>query len=208
MARFCGSCGAPLPDGARVCGQCGIPVADDALGFEYTSPEKKEKRKQLIKRAVICAAIIAVIALVASIVPSFIGYRNVVRKAMKAYRDYDISALVNMSSEIYDYFDSESYVESYFEDRVSSDLDRFENQLGHDCKIKYEITDSYQLSDRRFRQVIDDLEYIYEGADDFISKIQIVEIEVTASRSKKNMKISKELHLTREENGWKILYLN
>ncbi len=47
MARFCGNCGASLPDDARVCGKCGVPLKDlssegkDSAGFG----EKQDSEK-------------------------------------------------------------------------------------------------------------------------------------------------------------------
>lgn len=212
MARFCGNCGAEIAEGDRVCGQCGVPIvqnrnATTAIpGVDYVNPEKKKFAKKLIIGIGSVAIVIIVLVMLANYLSGFLGYKGVVRKLMNAYQNYDIEVFTSMASELYYSMENDSAAEEYFETIVSNDLDSFEETVGHKYKFSYEITDSYNLSKHKFEELLDQLS-VYEDFDTYIiSEVMIVEVEITVEGEEKGMTKIKELHLTKEDGDWRILY--
>ena len=162
MARFCGNCGAQIDENAKVCGQCGTPVEDSTKmpPVKVVDSEKKKKNKKIFK-AMIALALVAVVAVTAiNVVSKFTGYNGLLRKVMTAYEGYDIDTLVSLSSDIY-YYGEEDYVESYFENSVGSALDSFETSVGHSYQFSYEVNETYTMSERKTKEVLDGIEYTY-----------------------------------------------
>lgn len=214
MAKFCGNCGKQVEEGAKVCGNCSTPIASENSGntaiptipgVDYVDPEKKAKNKKLIKMVLGAVALIVVLVIAINIISGFVGYKGVVRKTMNAYKNYNIDALVDISS---DFFLTYGDVEYYFEGQISSDHDYFEDRVGHKYNITYEITDSYTLSDRKFSELIYELSYYDDFDTDVISDARVVTLEVTAKDGKKIATLSKELILTKEAGSWKLLEMN
>jgi len=217
MEKFCGNCGKPVEDGAKVCGNCGTPVENEnsgntrvstVPGINYVDPEKKAKNKKRVKMVLGAVALVVVFIVAFNIISGFVGYKGATRKIMDAYKDYNIDTLIDMSSDLYLFYGDESYVERYFEESVSNDLENFENRVGHKYKISYEIKEAYTASDRKFNELINSLSYYEEFDPDIISKIMVIEMEVTAKDGNKTATINKELYLTKESGSWKLLYLN
>lgn len=213
MAKFCGNCGTELDDNAKVCGNCGTPLDDgvsniSGIEYKHTDPEKKKKIKKVIKRILTAIISAVVIAVVCISVLSFTGYKGMIRKVMKAYKNYDIDALVDMSSDMY-FYREEDYVEEYFEYSVGSDLDFYEDSVGHSYKLSYEIKEIYTLSDRKFSEMIDTIAGFYSDFDaDIIQKIVVADITVTAKQGSKSVDNDVQITLSKEGNSWKVLYID
>ena len=212
MAKFCGNCGAQLDDNARVCGQCGTPVDGNQSkipGLKVVNPEEKKKQMKKVK-IVIAIVIVVVIAIVGvKITLNFTGTNGFVRNVMKAYEEYDIDALVNLSSEMYYYSDYDNYVDEYFENFVGSNIDSFESSVGHSYKMSYKIEEIYDLSQRKQDEMIKDIEYLYPKFDvDTISKISVANVKVTAKQGSKSVNKDVKITMSKEGKKWKILYIN
>lgn len=213
MSKFCGNCGTQLDDSAKVCGNCGTPLETNTAtnatipGISYVDPERKAKMKKKVKLFASLAVIVVVAVIAINIISGFVGYKGAVRKIMNAYEDYDLNTIVSMSSELYYFMDDESYADDYFGDIISNDLDSFENQVGHKYKLTYEITDSYKMSDHKYEDLLDTLSYYGDFDADIISKVMIVEVDVTAKEGRDSMTIELKLTLTKEDGSWKLLYL-
>lgn len=215
MAKFCGNCGAELPEGARVCGQCGTPVdgagGGNVPGVKIVDPQQAEKQKKLFKK--ILCAVVAVFVLIAAIriVPNFIGYKGAVRKVMKAYVKYDIDSMVDMSSDVYYYSLGElgsDAAQYYFEDAVGQTMDDFEDDVGPNYKITYEIEETYLMSQRQLDQLMTQLESSYSGFDaDLIEKIAAAQIKVTATEGKKSSSKEITVSVSKENGKWRLLLI-
>lgn len=154
-------------------------------------------------------SIVVVIAIIAiNIISGFVGYKGAVRKIMNAYEDYDLNTIVSMSSELYYCMDNENYADDYFGNIISNDLGNFENQVGHKYKLTYEITDNYVMPEHKYQNLLDTLSYYDEFDSDIISKVMVVELDVTAREGRDNLTIHLELTLTKENGSWKLLYMN
>lgn len=213
MSKFCGNCGAKLDDAAKVCGSCGTPLetgkttAASIPGIEYADPEKKAKTKKRMKWILGVAVVIVVAVIAINIVSGFVGYKGAVRKIMNAYEDYDVEAIVAMSSDMYFYRSDDSYADEYFGGIIADDLNNFENQVGHKYKISYEITDSYEMAKHNYEDLLNSLSQYGDFDADTISKIRLVELDVTA-KGEERMTTHVVLTLTKENGSWKILYIS
>lgn len=211
MSKFCGNCGAELDESARVCGQCGMPLNGEAVRMpnapKVVDPEKQKKTRRKIKLVLGLLAVIVVAIIAINVISSHTGYRGTLRKVMNAYEDYDIDTLVSLSSDVY-YYGYEDYVEYYFEYQVGEDHDSFEASVGHSYKISYEVEEYYTLSERKEEKLLDGLESAYPDFDiDTIEKIIVADVEVTAKQGKRSTEREVTITLTKEADGWKLLYI-
>ena len=209
MARFCGNCGAQIDENAKVCGQCGTPVEDSTKmpPVKVVDSEKKKKNKKIFK-AMIALALVAVVAVTAiNVVSKFTGYNGLLRKVMTAYEGYDIDTLVSLSSDIY-YYGEEDYVESYFENSVGSALDSFETSVGHSYQFSYEVNETYTMSERKTKEVLDGIEYTYADFDvSIIEEMVVSDITVTAKQGSKSVERDLNITMSKENGSWKLLYI-
>ena len=209
MARFCGNCGAQIDENAKVCGQCGTPVEDSTKmpPVKVVDSEKKKKNKKIFK-AMIALALVAVVAVTAiNVVSKFTGYNGLLRKVMTAYEGYDIDTLVSLSSDIY-YYGEEDYVESYFENSVGSALDSFETSVGHSYQFSYEVNETYTMSERKTKEVLDGIEYTYADFDvSIIEEMVVSDITVTAKQGSKSVERDLNITMSKENGTWKLLYI-
>ena len=219
MSKFCGNCGAQLDDAAKICGQCGTPLNDgtesmqNIPGINYVDPEKKAKTKKRVKLFAGLAVSVVVLIIAINIISGFIGYKGATRKIMNAYKDYNVDTLVDMTSptimEIYDSFYSTDYIETYYQNYLSGELDYYEDHAGHNYKISYEITDTYELSERKIDSLFDSISNYLDGFDnDEISKMMVVEVKVTAKDGKNSASKTINICLTKEDGKWNLFGFN
>lgn len=210
MAKFCGNCGAPLDEGARVCGQCGTPVDGMPAStpkLNIQDPEKQKKTQKTVRLAALLVGLLVVAVLLINLVPRYTGYRGLVRRVMAAYEDYDVDALTDLASELYDMYDDDS-AGDYFEYTVGSALDYFEEAVGHDYALSYEIEEIYDLSERKLDSLRDELELSYSDFDaDEIRRVVVAEITLTAKEGKRSSQRHVQLSMVKESDGWKVLFL-
>lgn len=213
MAKYCGNCGAQMENSDRVCGNCGTPfgTAVKTYNVSIVDPEKKKaaqkKVKKIVKLCVGTAALILVAVIAINLITAFAGYNGLVRKVMVAYENYDIDALVDMSSDVY-YYSSEDYAERYFENAVGYALDAFESSVGHSYKLSYEVIETYKLSNRNFQSMLDDIAWSYENFDhSVIEEIVVAKVNVTATQGKRSVDREIEITMTKENGNWKVLYI-
>lgn len=210
MAKYCGNCGAQMADSARVCGNCGTRF--DGAAIKVVDPEKKKamekKTKNIIKLCVGLAVLVLVAVIAFNVITKFTGYNGLLRKVMAAYEEYDIEALVDMSSDMY-YYGSNDYAEYYFEDAVGYELDYFESNVGHNYKLSYEVDEIYTLSKRNLDSMLDDISWMYSDFDvSVIDQIVVANITVTARQGNKSVSRDLQVTMSKEDGAWKVLYIN
>lgn len=211
MARYCGNCGAQVDDDARVCGQCGTPIdgtTGNVSGLKVVDPEKKKKMMKKMKGGIVLAMVVVVAIVVVKITSGFTGTNGLVRKVMAAYEKYDIDTIISLSSDVYYYNDYEDYVDEYFEYAVGNNIDSFESSVGHNYKMSYEVEEIYDLSQRKQDETLKNIEYMYPDFDiDIISKVAVANVKVTAKQGSKSVSKTVKITMSKEENSWKLLYL-
>lgn len=209
MARFCGNCGAQIDENAKVCGQCGTPVEDSTKmpPVKIINPEKKKKNKKIFKIVVALALVVAVAVIAINVVSKFTGYNGLLHKVMTAYEGYDIDTLVSLSSDIY-YYGEEDYVEDYFKNRVGATLDSFETSVGHSYQFYYEVNETYTMSERKTKEVLDEIEYTYPDFDvSILDEMVVSDITVTAKQGSKSVERNLSITMSKENGTWKLLYI-
>ncbi len=211
MAKFCGKCGAEMPDDAKICGSCGNSFVEpvkrsNSLENVYIDPEKQAKYKKI--GIIVCAGLAAVIALtiLINVISGFVGYKGAVRKIVKAIKEYDITTIVNMSSEVleYDPFVSDDYIELYFENCVESIVSEFESRFGAKYKVKYDIKDAYEMSERQIDSLLEDyydMEYFNAG---MIDKFMVVNVDLTAKKNGTEKTKNIQFIMLKEHGKWRV----
>lgn len=209
MSKYCGNCGAQMDDSARVCGNCGTPFvgatpASGAARTQFRSPAAKAKNKKILTIAGGAAAALVVLIIVIKILTTFTGYNGAVRKAMKAYEKYDIDTLASMSSD-YLYMNNADDVDDYFKSILNSDYDRFDDYVGHNYKLSYEVKETYKMPEYELSEYRNYADYNdYDIGD--LSTIKVSDISVTAKGSGSET-ITIRLALIKEGRSWKIFWL-
>lgn len=215
MSKFCGNCGAELADDVRVCGFCGTPCQEaengdgrrKIPGTDYQHPEKKAAAAKKVKWVIAAGIFVAAVILICNVTLSFTGYHGLIRKVMKAFESYDINALLEVSSDIY-FYGAEDMAEYYFENGVGNHLDEYEESVGHNYKISYEIEEIYTLSERKMKEQLEDISLMYQDFDaSVIEEIKVAEIDVTAKQGKKSMSNKVMVMMSKESGEWRLLYL-
>lgn len=208
MAKFCGNCGAKLGDSAKVCGVCGTPLEDSDIKVKINTQDNK---KNVIKRVktIIAIVVIIVIGIIGvKVAINYTGYNGFIRKAMAAYQKYDIDALASMVSEAYYYSPKDDYAESHLEYKVGGVMDYFDDSVGHNCKYSYEINETYVLSGKKLNDTLDRIEYEFPDFDtDDIKKIVVADITITAKQGKKSLSSDFDIYMSKEKDGWKLLFI-
>lgn len=212
MAKFCGNCGAQMEDNAVVCGYCGVGMENSSVGgakqFKVKDPEKKKKIKKYITIGASVVAAIIVISILGSIISNFTGYKGCLRKTMKAFEKSDMSAfskIVTSSMDELDEDESDYWMEEAIEWRVNATHDTFEDKVGHNYKVSYEVDEYFALEGRKFDNLIDEIEYYDDIDASIIDKIEIAEITVTAKKGKKSSDIQIQVVMSKENGSWKLL---
>lgn len=211
MAKFCGHCGTKLDDTAKVCGNCGTPLEDtpaEIPGVKMVDPEQQKKIKTAGILIAGLVAVVVIIVVAINVVSNFTGTKGLLRKVMNAYENYDIDALVAMSSDVY-YYGYEDWTEYYFTYAVGENLDDFESYVGHSYKLSYEVNEIYTMSDRKYNELIRNLQSTYSGVDaDMIKEVVVADVTLTAKQGSKSMKRNLQVTMSKEDGGWKLLYLD
>lgn len=211
MAKFCGNCGCQLDDNDKVCGNCGmqLDVGSKSIGgLPYIDPQKKASVIKKIKLGVSVVAVVVVIAIIFNIVSSFTGYNGLIRKTMTAYEKYDIDTLISLSSDFY-YYTPEEYAEDYFERKVNDSLDYFETFVGQNYKITYEVNDVYTMPERKQNALMKDISDYYQEFDvGLIDDVAVANLTVTAKHGNRSTSQNMQITMTKENDEWKILYID
>lgn len=210
MAKFCGNCGTQLEDDAKICGKCGTPldgVTANIPGLKVTDPEKQKKMEKTLKLAVGTVTLVIVAVIAFSVVSQYTGYNGLLRKVMTAYENYDIDALISLSSDMY-YYGEEDWVEHYFEYNVGENLDSFEFSVGHSFKLSYEINESYVMSEHKVNELLDEIENTYTDFDvSVIEEVVVADLTITAKQGSKSVNRDINIVMTKEDGSWRLLYI-
>jgi uncharacterized membrane protein YvbJ len=203
MAKFCGNCGAQLDDNAVVCGNCGTPVN----GKKIDDKKEKKVNKKVVGIIVSLIVVVLVAVVAGTVVKRFTGSRALLSKVMSAYEKGDADKLISLASEMYDYEPSKDYTDNYFENILNTDLDSFENKVGHKYKISYSIDEIYTMSNRKQEQNLKSIEKTFEDFDtDIVKKMVVAEVDIKAKGSEgKSKTIKRKITMSKENGKWKLM---
>lgn len=210
MAKYCGRCGAKLSGNEKICNQCGMKIEEillDDCGIGKSNSEINNKDKKKMK-AFTFFTIVAIIAIIIfNIASGFMGIKGQLRKIMTAYEKYDIDMMVSLSSDVY-YYGEDDYVDEYFKNSVGEDLDLIEETVGHSYKLSYKVNEIYSMSERRKDEILDNIESMYSKFDITIIKdLAEADVTVEAKQGSKSKEIDLKITMSKENNIWKLLYI-
>lgn len=208
MAKFCGNCGAQLEDHAKVCGRCGTPQEDVRIpAVKIVDPERKKKAKKKWRLAAVLIVLAVAAAVGIKVAANFTGYKGLLRKVVAAYEDYDADKLISLSSDVY-YYGGEEYAEDYFEGSVDAVFEFFESSVGHNYDLSYETNEIYTLSNHKLNQVLENIEAVYPDFDSgVIEEVAVANLTGTASHGDTSASQDFNIVMSKERDGWKLLYI-
>lgn len=205
MAKFCGNCGMQLEDDARVCGNCGTPYAGDEEKSTGIAPQTKKKVKKIAILSAIGVVVIVIGIISINVISYMTGYERTINTYCEAINEYDVDKALSVVSEAGMSLDTTVDYDKAFASMISSMLDSYESQVGHDAKVSLNIVDSYKLNDRKFQNFITMLENTYKYDTSDISEIQCVSIKtiITGANSSKTLSTN-DAYLLKENGKWLI----
>lgn len=208
--KFCANCGALVEDAANVCGVCGAPVtatAKTVTSISAMDPEKRAKVKKYTILGGIAAAAVAVLIIAIVLIVKFTGYRGLLRKTLNAYEDYDLSALVEITSEAR--LKNTNHPETYYKNIVGSELSYFEGKLGHGYDLSFETQEVYEV-EKRSREVMEEqIRYDFPEYDlAAVDEIMCAEIQITAERNERTCSRILTVTMVKENGNWALLYMD
>lgn len=212
MAKFCGNCGAKMPENAKICGNCGMSLSKAGENACLVDLEKTEKQTGKGYQAARKYALIGVFLLVAVIAIGLIvantGANGMTKRVMKAYLQYDVEQMVLLSSDAY-YFADGDYVEEYFQSVLGFYHDMFEDEVGHNYKVSYDVIESFVMSKRNLDVLGERLSYTFPDFEIHeIDKAVQASVEVTAKRGSNRYSVVIMITLTKEDGDWKVLFID
>lgn len=210
MAKFCGNCGNALNDEDRVCGVCGTAFNDSfvkTIGFTDEYFEKKRKIRKGIKLMAVIFIIAIIVIIGMKIISNYTGDRGFVRKVMSAYEDYDIDTLISLTSDVY--ADYEEFIINELKSDINLNLDYFDDNVGHEYNISYEIDEIYELSEHEKEEILEEIEENIPDSDvNIIKSIESAKIAITAEEDDKTATKYINITMSKEDDNWKILSLD
>ena len=204
MPKYCGYCGKPVEGEVKACGNCGASLKDTPSA--YLTARKKKDVNQLV-----AVAILTLIALIiaVNVVSGFVGAKGIARKVMNAYIDNDVDTLLNVASDYY-YIQTDLNgisIGTYFEDLIDAAMERYEGYMGEDYRMKYKITDSYNLDDYRATKIYDRMTALDDYDIEKVSKIVAVEMDIKIQGESLRFTESWKLIVVKEGGHWRLFSL-
>lgn len=228
MAKFCENCGAAMDDGDAVCGQCGTPVGgvapqtnSGAVNPQLQANNGETKASNVNNSAFIGKIVCAVIALIVvigivNVVGKSSSYDSVLKKMVKAIKNDDTDAFINISSQVGQAIHNEQYGEGSYEDMIDNfletKLDNYEDQVDGKVKsITYKIKDKQEITDRKLKKVKDTISDQYDVDADDISNMMNVTLKLKIKGKDETTKDDLDnVVLIKEKGKWKVYidYMN
>ncbi len=185
MSKFCGKCGAELPDEAMFCNACGenfsaTPEAPAAPGNDFIK-KVMEYKKFFIPGAIALGAIILIIVLIVVFSSS---PKDAVKNYVNGTFNGDYSAFEKMQPEEYwEYMEEECDTdrpdEKDFEDLYESTLESLEEEYGKDVSVSYKVTDKEELDEDDLDDIRDELKDMYGLTKKNITAAYELDVELT-----------------------------
>ena len=204
MPKYCGYCGKPIEGDVKACGNCGASLKDIP-----SAHLNKRKKKDMVQIVAVAVLVLIAIIIAVNVISGFVGAKGTARKVMNAYIDNDVDMLLNVASDYY-YIQTDLNgvsIGTYFEDRITSMMERYEGYMGDDYKIKYKITDSYDLDDYRATKIYDKMTALDDYDIETVSEIVVVEMEVKIQGESLHFTESWQLVIVKESGHWRLFSL-
>ncbi|MCD7949086.1 MAG: BspA family leucine-rich repeat surface protein [Erysipelotrichaceae bacterium] len=138
------------------------------------------------------------------------NYETVLKKSIEACNDNDVTTLAAISTGIYDILGEEK--ETAVQTFIDSYLDYFDDDIGSQYTITYEITSTYELTDSQVETVKSQMassdneyyEIFMDYFDNEVDSILVGEITATATNGSSSVEQKIRIYLTEESGQWKF----
>lgn len=227
-ARVCGNCGTPLvmhaarpiptrpvpappPERYGYGVGAGVPPHTGTAVRERTpmDPAQAKKMKKIALWSGIGTAILIVLIVVIALIASSGGHSGVLDDVMEAYEVNDIERLIDMSSDAY-YYGSSDGVDRYFENAVSDRVNAYQYRAGYGYRFSYDVVRETRLTREEelwsFRQQLN--AYYPDFDASVIEEVMLSDIVITIRQGAESFEDNIRVTLTKEPEGWKVLYID
>lgn len=225
--KFCGNCGATMNSDAVVCGVCGTPFGGGTLASENDTDNRTNDiaspltpQQEKIKKGIMFGAIgvggLIVLIIVINILSAIFtgGYKKAVKYAVDGFNDRNFDKYLSGISKIavqstLDDNDEEDLADKWkdtVDDVVDSWEDGYEEKIGKNPELTYEIKDVEDLSNYKKNALIKYIEKQYKDYDeDNITDIKVVSVKLRIEGSKDDRILSAgKLYVIKADGEWGI----
>ncbi len=185
MSKFCGKCGAELPDEAMFCTACGenfstTPEAPVAPENDFIK-KVMEYKKFFLPGGIALGAIILVIVLISVFSSS---PKDAVKNYVNGNFNGDYDAYNAMQpDEVWEYlekeYDTDRPDEKDYEETYEATLEELEEEYGKDVSVSYKITDEDELDEDDLKDIRNTLKDTYNIAKKDITAAYELDVELT-----------------------------
>lgn len=211
MAKFCGNCGYQSDDTAVVCGNCGTPLE----GAAPVAAKKFTLDPKLVKFGGLALAAIVVIVVLCIVLFSG-GYKGVIDDYLDALAAEDGATYLELATPWKLEQNKESDLKKSFKEAAKDTIEDLEDEYGSDIQFSFNVTDTDVYDDEDLEDYAD---YIAEDIEDWeeendkdseidaekISKVMLVECDVTVKGSKKTKKeVNVDFLLVKYDGHWYV----
>ncbi len=138
------------------------------------------------------------------------NYETVLKKSIEACNNNDVTTLAAISTGVLDVLGEEK--ETVVQTLIDSYLDYFDDAIGGQYTITYEITSTYEMTDSQVELIKsqlasydnEDYEIFMDYFDNEVDSILVGEITATASNGSSSSEQSVRILLTQENGHWKF----
>ncbi len=208
MSKYCPECGAEAKDEVKVCEECGTAFE---TAIENPVEDKSAKKKKILIIAGVIAGVVLVVAvalviLITSILSNF-GCEGTAERFVKAMANDNVDKMVSLTSDIrldsYYYGDADD-LEEDLEEEIGYLNEYFEEYVGGDFKIKYDIEDVDHYSEDVIKDTYDYIEDEYDVDTDIIKDAAVVEVEFQVSKDGEVYFFDCDLFMVKENLTWRV----
>lgn len=218
MSKKCISCGAEMNDSESVCPECGVANEVNNEGAKEKATPKAKKKKLSPKRiaalAIVLIALVIIIVTVFSAIGNFIagiGPKNAMNKVFDVLYENKPEKIEDCAPKAYwddikdEHGISVKDVKEYYEDTyIDLFIDSLEDECGKDIKVKYEFTDSDELSERKLDTVRDRLKSSYGILRKEVTKGYEYDVEIRVEGDEDYYKLESTLIVIKIDGKWYV----
>ena len=211
MSRFCGKCGAKLPDDGVFCPSCGSKV-DNAQETDFSDSSSGNINSGVPGRRIpfamiaAAAAALLVIIIAVSVIVNSTGSKGTIGKYFKCMIKEDGEKAVKLMSNVLleKYDDDEDDLADFLEAEFEYYLDVIDDELGRDPKISFKIKKEKEYSDRKFEDLMEYLEEYYDIDTRDVKAVKTVSVDMTIKAEGRKDETEGEFIMIKEKGKWRI----
>ena len=205
---FCERCGAQNIDGAKFCKNCGAQLDENVPVQELSEPAPAHKAKNRKVGIIVGVAVVVVAAILLGIF--LLGgrsYEETIQKYVDAQFQVDAETIISLMPEkMLTYALKEDgrdagdlpYLVDELGEELQEKMDYFDQVLGEDWKVSYEILDAQDVKDSKLASIRE----AYRAADVKVSEAKTVELELTITAYGMESSDTMQIGLVKVGRSW------